>query len=204
MAINVATKESVEILEKIREYRGQDFRYCLLNEKAFNLLIMGFSGVGSLQYKSEFYDAFKRMEKFIKENHNNSVWVTARSEGKLSRKTMTDATQQLVNYATMQGSKNAEFYYKHLTMMEYKSLEFIQKANENLGNNFRDTLDMLQLNQLFIAEKLVETTITNCISDSTHYTEIYKECKRVVEVYAESTKMLRAIDYREDNKPKIK
>ncbi|WP_296916455.1 Rha family transcriptional regulator [uncultured Megasphaera sp.] len=48
VAQNCATKDM--FLEQTREYRGQNFRYYLMNRDGFSLLVMGFTGKAALEW----------------------------------------------------------------------------------------------------------------------------------------------------------
>lgn len=64
VAENSATKNM--FYETSREYRGQSFRYFLMNRDGFSLLVMGFTGKAALEWKLKYIDAFNAMEKTIK------------------------------------------------------------------------------------------------------------------------------------------
>ena len=49
-------------LEQTREYRGQNFRYFLMNRDGFSLLVMGFTGKKALEWKIKYIEAFNAME----------------------------------------------------------------------------------------------------------------------------------------------
>lgn len=53
--------------EATREYRGQSFRYFLMNRDGFSLLVMGFTGSKALEWKLKYIEAFNKMEKELKE-----------------------------------------------------------------------------------------------------------------------------------------
>lgn len=65
VAQNCATKDM--FLEQTREYRGQNFRYYLMNRDGFSLLVMGFTGKAALEWKLKFLEAFNAMEKALRE-----------------------------------------------------------------------------------------------------------------------------------------
>ena len=64
VAENSATKNM--FYETSREYRGQSFRYFLMNRDGFSLLVMGFTGAKALEWKVKYINAFNEMEKTIK------------------------------------------------------------------------------------------------------------------------------------------
>lgn len=49
--------------ESSREYRGQSFRYFLMNRDGFSLLVMGFTGKQALDWKLKYIEAFNTMER---------------------------------------------------------------------------------------------------------------------------------------------
>lgn len=71
VAQNSATKNM--FYETSREYRGQSFRYFLMNRDGFSLLIMGLTGAKALEWKLKYIDAFNQMEEALNSRHNNNV-----------------------------------------------------------------------------------------------------------------------------------
>jgi len=137
------------------------------------------------EVQNQFIDAFEMMEKLIlKEqvNKNNLEWNNSREQGKQIRLETTDTIKEFVEYATNQGSKSANMYYKHFTNAEYKALGFIQQAKPNL----RDTLDLMQLNQLILAEDLTKRCIKKYMKENLHYKEIYILVKQDIENFSKT------------------
>lgn len=64
VAQNQATKNM--FFETSREYRGQNFRYYLMNRDGFSLLVMGFTGAKALEWKLKYIAAFNAMEQQLK------------------------------------------------------------------------------------------------------------------------------------------
>lgn len=93
----------------------------------------------------------------------------ARIEGKAVRRTETDAIKALVEYATAKGSSNAKMYYANITRM----------TNSLLGieSGMRDNLDHKQLQQIKVAETIVEMAIRDGLKAELAYKDIYKLCK---------------------------
>lgn len=93
----------------------------------------------------------------------------ARIEGKEVRRTETDAIKALVEYATAKGSSNAKMYYANITRM----------TNSLLGieSGMRDNLDHKQLQQIKVAETIVEMAIRDGLKAELAYKDIYKLCK---------------------------
>ena len=55
--------------EDSREYRGQLFRYFVMNRDGFSLLVMGFTGSKALEWKIKYIQAFNAMEKALIERN---------------------------------------------------------------------------------------------------------------------------------------
>jgi len=142
--------------------------------------------------QNEFINAFEMMEEIIlrqEVNKNNLEWNKSREQGKQIRLETTDTIKEFVEYATNQGSKKASMYYKHFTKVEYKALGFIEQAKPNL----RDTLDLMQLHQLILAEDLTRRCIRKYMEESLHYKEIYILVKQDIENFAK-TLMLKKLN----------
>lgn len=135
--------------------------------------------------QNEFINAFEMMEEIIlrqEVNKNNLEWNKSREQGKQIRLETTDTIKEFIEYATNQGSKSANMYYKHFTNAEYKALGFIQQAKPNL----RDTLDLMQLHQLILAEDLTKRCIKKYMKENLHYKEIYILVKQDIENFAKN------------------
>jgi len=115
-------------------------------------------------------------------NKSNSEWLTSREQGKQIRLKETDTIKDFVEYATNQGSKSAKFYYKHYTSATYKALQLLEHKKPKL----RETLDLLQLHQLLLAEDLVTKTIKKEMDNQEHYKVIFEKCKIALINFANS------------------
>ena len=85
--------------------RGRAYKEYLMNRDGFSLLVMGFTGKETLEWKLKYIDAFNKMEAFIQERRS-SEWLLTRKQGKLIRRCETDMLANLVEYAESQGSRN--------------------------------------------------------------------------------------------------
>ncbi len=171
-------------IETEREYRGQKFTVYLMDRRAFSLLSMRFTGIKALEWQMRFNDAFYLMEKQLlieQLNKGNAHWVTQREHGKIARKDETDTIKEFVDYATAQGSSNAKFYYKHVTIACYRCLQLIESEKPKL----RDTLDIMELNQLALAEHLAEKSLKKHMASGEHYKTIFTLVKIDLERFAE-------------------
>ena len=179
-----ASKIPAEIISRSKEYRGQDFRYYELNKKAFSLLIMDFTGDKAFEWKEKFYDAFALMEQALL-NSKNTQYKEERLNGTEVRVELTDIIKEFIEYASTQGSKSASMYYQNITKMEYRALGLIEK-NEKVSTNFRNTLNLMQLHQLTIAEYVAKDSIVEGIFQRLHYKDIYQLAKQNVLNLAET------------------
>jgi len=177
---NKRTKKDDYIFnEKTRAYKGRDFRYFEMNRNAFSILAMGFTGEKVLKWKIDFIEAFNLMEKTLL-NQANLDWKQQREQGKLARKEETDTIQKFVELAKSQGSKGAKWYYKHFTSATYKALQLIEAKKPKL----RDTLDMLELNQLILAENIAMRSLEENMKSGEHYKAIFVNVKNDIEKFA--------------------
>jgi len=165
--------------EATYDTRGRNFKCYEMNRDAFSLLAMGFIGKKALQWKIDFIGAFNEMERVLL-NQTNLEWKKQREQGKLIRKEESDTIQRFVELAKSQGSKSAQWYYKHFTNATYKALQLIEHKKPKL----RDTLDMLELNQLILAENIAMKSIEQNIDSGEHYKVIFVNVKNDIERFA--------------------
>jgi len=162
--------------------RNRKYPMFLITRRGFMFLIMNTNvtpGRKQILYKiqTEFVDAFEKMEQLLlteQTNKNNIEWNRSREQGKQVRTNLTDAIKKFVDYAATQGSKSSNRYYSNITKMEYKALGLMQEKNPKL----RNTLDMMELHQLILAEDLCRRMIAKYMSENLHYKEIYLLVKK--------------------------
>lgn len=171
----VAQNYATEKWFKFANYKANDnqqHRICYMNRDGFSLLVMGFSGKKALEWKVQYINAFNQMESMLKER-NTQLWIEQRKQGKLTRNSETDVIKTLVEYAKEQGSKHSEMLY-----MTYSKL-----ANKMAGISDRDTASIMQLNELSFIENIILNQIRVGIERGMHYKDIYKDCKRQIELF---------------------
>ena len=113
-------------------------------------------------------------------SYGHSEWATARQEGKVIRRDLTDVIQnRLIPMAIEQGSKNSGRLYQVYTKM-VKDLLF--EFREKVG---RDHYNFRQLATLQVAEDVVCKIINNLCDERRYYKDIYKEAKRKIQDYAD-------------------
>ena len=137
-----------------------------ITKDGFTFLVMGYRGKKAAEFKEAYISAFNKMETVLREK-STAVWLEARTQGKLTRKSETDVIKELVEYAKAQGSEHAEMLY-----MTYSKL-----ANTLCGIKNRDEATSSQLHNLSIFENLILSMIRSGIEANLDYKQIYKECK---------------------------
>lgn len=163
--------------------RGKTYRGYIITRDGFSLLVMGFHGEKAMKWKESFLKAFNAMEKTLLKQQKAVDWEASRLQGKAIRKNTTDTIRDFVEYATAQGSKNAMMYYANITKMEYKALDILEQSKQVTGN-FRDTLDLMQIGFLQVAENIASLAMKKGMTDKLDYHDIYTLAKQKVTEYA--------------------
>ena len=176
----------IEKFEKT--YRNQTFTAYLMDREFFTLLCMRFESKKSLEWQVQFNNAFYEMEnRILKDinNKSNDNFIEARKQGKISRHEETDIIKEFVEYATKQGSKSAQFYYKHITNATYKGLELMVQKQPAL----RDTLDIYQLSELLLAERVAKNSLKKYMDLGRNYKDIYNSVREDLITFGNSLRL---------------
>lgn len=182
------TNGTHKIQEIEKEYRGHNYTAYLMDRNFFTLLAMRFENKKALEWQVKFNDAFYEMEQTILSANNNksdNSFIEARTQSKIGRREETDVIKDFVEYATEQGSKSAKFYYKHITNATYKALELMIHKKPAL----RDTLDIYQLSELLLAERVAKTSLRKYMDMGRNYKDIYESVKEDLLVFGNSLKL---------------
>lgn len=145
-------------------YNNAQVRFALLNEdQCYFLLTLMRNNNHIVSAKLKLVKAFRDARAQL------ALRDIARIEGKEIRRTETEAIKDLVSYATAKGSSNANMYYANITRM----------TNSILGieSGQRDSLDHKPLQQIKVAETIVEIAIRDGLKAELPYKDIYKLCK---------------------------
>lgn len=151
-----------------------------ITRDGFAFLAMGFRGKRAAVWKEKYIQAFNTMEAALARQANLS-WQEQRSQGKIARREVTDVIRNFILYAEDQGSKNANYYYKHITTATYKALFIVRDQG---GKSFRDLLDSMQLSFLATAEYVAAKALEDGMRDQLFYKDIYKLAKQRIESFA--------------------
>lgn len=152
---------------------GRPTEIYLLSEPQATFLITLLKNTETVvEFKMRLVDEFYKMRAFILERQS-AHWLETRRQGKLTRKAETDTIKELVEYARMQGSKNADKLY-----MIYSKL-----ANKMAGVESREEASVMQLNNLSLIEIIILQVIKQGMAEGKHYKEIYQDCKVKLETF---------------------
>lgn len=191
---NLPTPEDFNVsnfgLIDFKDDKGRTYQEYTMTRDGFMFLVMGFTGKSAVEYKLKFIDAFNKMEAQLLKQQDGLEWKVARTQLKMVRHSFTDVVKEFVEYATKQGSQSASKYYGSLTKMEYAALELVDWSNK-VPDNFRNTLDMLELSYLTAAEQVARQALKVGMENEMHYKDIYQYAKQAVLKYAEGIKLPR-------------
>lgn len=163
-----------------KDAQNRKYRCFHLSKDAALDLVTGYS----LPHRHAVNQRWMALEAKQAKSQNSLEWKQARLSGKQVRRSTTDAIQRLVDYATEQGSKNATYYYSHVTKMEYKALGFMQQVG--IKDSLRDRLNLMQLNALTMAESVATAAIEQGLDEGLHYKDIYALAKLKVTEFADT------------------
>ena len=152
---------------------GQKEKVYMLNQQQATLLMTYLRNSDiTRKFKKELVRQFYLMQQFIFERQSKH-WLETREQGKLTRKAETDVLKQLVDYAKEQGSQHSDKMYVAYTKL----------ANKICGIAGRDNATAQQLSNLTVAENIILHCIQAGILQSKHYKDIYKDCKKRLEIF---------------------
>jgi len=162
--------------------KGRPDESYLLNERQFFLLVMLAKNTPeSVLLKDRIENEFDRMRRQLAKltsQRQTIDWQTARQDGKAIYHQKTDVLNVFVDYATAQGSKSAGMYYQSIAKMENAALFMLEQKFKNV----REFLNVRQLQQVAIADQIVEKALQDGMDQNMHYKEIYLLAKdRVIQ-----------------------
>lgn len=152
---------------------GQKEKVYMLNQQQATLLMTYLrNNEITRKFKKELVRQFYLMQQFIFERQSK-YWIETREQGKFTRKAETDVLKQLVEYAEEQGSLHSDKMYVAYTKL----------ANKICGISGRDNATAQQLSSLTVAENIILHCIQAGIDENKHYKDIYKDCKKRLEMF---------------------
>jgi len=169
-----------------------EFRWFLINESAFSILIMQlWNYKKALEIQEQFVEQFFLMKKVLQNQSNNS-WIESRKQWKILRKEETDVIKQLTEYAEKERWKPITYpLYSTYTQMTNKHLQFIVDCKE--WKPIRDLSWVRDLWFIMIVDDRCKNVIIDWIKRKLPYKEIYRYAKEEV------SKLVESLDF----KPKL-
>ncbi|WP_373079200.1 Rha family transcriptional regulator [Fusobacterium varium] len=151
---------------------GRTVRNHLITKKGIAQLIGGYSSAveKAFDLNVAYINRFEEMEQILS-NKKDSDWLLTREKGKLVRRKETDVIQDLIVYATEQGSQNAGKLY-----MTYSKL--VNKLVD-VEPNSRDKIEFKKLISIQQLEDLFSKVIKDNMDKKVYYKEIYQKCKEL-------------------------
>lgn len=182
------------VASTFRDTKGREYPEFLMTRDGFSLLSMGFTGKEARNWKINFIKAFNHMEATLlkqsrrKRDADYKIWKEGRDAGKIARNELTGTIKDFIEYAKNQGSKNADWYYKHYSSMTYKALAMTDYETYSSinTNSFRDSLEKMELSYLMFAESMAQSWIVLGMQNNMHYKDIFVLVKEKVNIYAQS------------------
>lgn len=166
-------------LLKCRNYPGRPMKVYQLNEPQASFLITLLKNSEVvIAFKLELVKQFYAMRKLLLEKQTQR-WQETRKIGKEIRRIEADYIKALTGYARAQGSKNSRMLY-----MAYTKL-----ANSVAGVEDRERANTLQLNNLLLAERVIDDSIAAGMREGKHYKDIYADCKARLAQFREIAKL---------------
>jgi phage regulator Rha-like protein len=158
---------------KHENYRGstREKIYYLNEEQATFVITLLRNSKTVVKFKKELVRQFYAMRRFLLERQSNQ-WQDTRISNKQNRIKETDVIKKLVEYAKEQGSKHSDKLYITYT-----------KLAKTVVNGKRDMVNIDDLNNLTLVERIILQTIEIDMSMDKHYKEIYKDCKDRIEQF---------------------
>ena len=163
---------------------GRIYKMYELNEQAYLKLAMQLSGYEKAEIvQDQMIEAFTMMKQQVLNMQNNS-WIAKRDEAKQIRQKETDVIKDFIEYATKQGSKNANKYYMNITKMTNKALELLIQTDEY--KPLRDLATITELGFIQMLDLRAMQAIEDGMKRQLPYKEIYKYAKEEVEKLSDS------------------
>lgn len=158
---------------------GQKTKVYDLNEAQATFLISLMKNTRIVvDFKKKLVKQFYQMRQYITE-HNSLHWQQTRKESKLNRLQETDEIKRFIEYATKQGSRTPNLYYTNFSLLADKAAGIKPKQ--------RDNATVSQINNLILAENIINQVIKIGIKQGWYYKDIYKACKGRIEEFREIT-----------------
>ena len=172
-------------VRKLRSTGGRAANEFLLDEDQFMFLGTLLKNTNKVvDFKFSIIQQFKKCRKQLEQTnkyHQQPKYKITREASILVRRTTTDAMQEFIEYAKVQGSKNSGMYYANITKMMNGLLFIVEGKYKNL----RNVMSIQQLMTVSSAEQIIDRGLRDGMSRKKYYKDIYQDIKKRVETFAE-------------------
>lgn len=177
--INVSTDTTIK-------KRGRPDEGYFLNERQFMFLVMLAKNTKeSIELKERIENEFNTMRlqlTNLAKTKLSTNWQQARKDGIEVYKQKRDVIKDFIGYATEQGaSSGINNMYATLATMENKALFLLEQKFKNM----REVANIRQLQQLSVADQIIEKALQDGMEQKLHYKEIYQLAKQRVIQFSE-------------------
>lgn len=150
---------------------GRPEKYYLLNEPQATFLITLLRNTPVVvAFKLELVKQFYQMRQLLQER-STPDFLELREQGKTIRRIETDAIKEFVEYATVNGSSHADWYYKAFTSM----------VNKAVGAADRGSIGRKEEYDIQTAERVIAKLIHKGIKEHIPYKRLYRDCRNAIE-----------------------
>lgn len=156
-------------------YNRKQKKY-LLSKDAFVFVVQKYNTLEAHRWQWKYIEAFNKMESILIEKKSTD-WQLTRENGKIIRRSETDAIAQFILYAEKQNSKSANKYYIHFSNLVNKTLD-IKKGE-------RDYLTPAMLSHVATFEDQVSSQLLKLMNNEKYYKDIYKDIKNKITLLSE-------------------
>jgi len=178
-----------EFVPRNYKKRGKEYRCIELNEAGFLKTMPFIGGRRSREGQKRLVDEFLRIRKLLErqsKERETLAYQVARLSGKDSRGILTDTIQQFVDYASTQGSQNADKYFTIITNATHKAVIQIEPH----ATQVRELMTAVQLKTLELAELMAAQALTEGMDKQQPYKDIYQAAKMALQSFATDRKPL--------------
>lgn len=171
--------------QKLKSTGGRAANEYLLDEDQFMFLgTLLRNNEKVVEFKFRIIKQFKKcreeLEALRSHKHEQPYQIT-RDAGKIVRRQTTDMMQKFVEYASEQGSKNADKYYIAISKMLNDLLFTVEGKHKNL----RELLTTQQLMTVSSAEQIIDKGLSVGMANKKFYKDVFQEVKGKVQIFVE-------------------
>ena len=171
--------------QKLKSTGGRAANEYLLDEDQFMFLgTLLRNNEKVVEFKFRIIKQFKKCREelqSLRAHKQEQPYQVTRDAGKIVRRQTTDMMQKFVEYASEQGSKNADKYYIAISKMLNDLLFTVEGKHKNL----RELLTTQQLMTVSSAEQIIDKGLSVGMANKKFYKDIFQEVKGKVEIFVE-------------------